>query len=92
MLQTLAAAAALAIRNARMTEELVAQERVNREIELAIEMQRSLLPKPRADTFPVCGINLPAHEMSGDFYDYFELEDGRICFSLGDVSGKGMPC
>jgi sigma-B regulation protein RsbU (phosphoserine phosphatase) len=90
MLQTLAAAAALAIRNARMTEELVAQERVNREIELAIEMQRSLLPKLRADTFPVCGINLPAHEMSGDFYDYFELEDGRICFSLGDVSGKGM--
>lgn len=90
MLQTLATAAALAIRNARMAEKLVVQERVNREIELAIEMQRSLLPKPRATTFPVCGINLPAHEMSGDFYDYFELEDGRICFSLGDVSGKGM--
>lgn len=88
--QTLAAAAALALRNARMAKKLVAQERVNREIELAIEMQRSLLPKPRADSFPVCGINLPAHEMSGDFYDYFELEDGRICFSVGDVSGKGL--
>jgi sigma-B regulation protein RsbU (phosphoserine phosphatase) len=90
MLQTLATAAALAIRNSRMTEKLVKQERVNREIELAIEMQRSLLPKPRADSFPACGINLPANEMSGDFYDFFELEDGRICFSLGDVSGKGM--
>jgi len=90
MSQTLAAAAALALRNARMAEKLVKQERVNREIELAIEMQRSLLPKPRTDSFPVCGINLPAHEMSGDFYDYFDLEDGRICFSLGDVSGKGM--
>jgi sigma-B regulation protein RsbU (phosphoserine phosphatase) len=90
MLQALAAAAALAIRNARMAENLVKQERVNREIELAVEMQHSLLPVPRADSFPVCGINLPAHEMSGDFYDYFELEDGCICFSLGDVSGKGM--
>jgi sigma-B regulation protein RsbU (phosphoserine phosphatase) len=90
MLQTLAAAAALAIRNARMAEELVEQERVSREIELAIEMQRSLLPKPRTASFPVSGINLPAYEVSGDFYDYFELEDGRIYFSLGDVSGKGM--
>ena len=90
MLQTLAAAAALAIRNARMAEELVEQERVNREIELAIEMQRSLLPNPQPAPFPVCGINLPAHEVSGDFYDFFELDDGRICFSLGDVSGKGM--
>ena len=90
MLQTLATAAALAIRNARMTEELVGQERVRRELELAIEIQRSLLPKARPAPFPVCGINLPAREVSGDFYDFFELEDGRICFCLGDVSGKGM--
>ncbi len=90
MLQTLTAAAALAVRNARMAEVLVQQERVNREIELAIEMQRSLLPAARPAPFPVCGINLPAYEVSGDFYDYFELEDGRIYFSLGDVSGKGM--
>ena len=90
MLQTLTAAAALAVRNARMTEVLVNQERVNREIELAIEMQRSLLPPARSAPFPVCGINLPAYEVSGDFYDFFELDDGRIYFSLGDVSGKGM--
>ncbi len=90
MLQTLASAAALAISNAHMAEDLVAQERVNRELELASEMQRSLLPAARPAPFPVCGINLPANEMSGDFYDFFELEDGRIYFSLGDVSGKGM--
>jgi phosphoserine phosphatase RsbU/P len=90
MLQTLTAAAALAVRNARMAEVLVQQERVNREIELAIEMQRSLLPATRPEPFPVCGINLPANEVSGDFYDFFELDDGRIYFSLGDVSGKGM--
>jgi sigma-B regulation protein RsbU (phosphoserine phosphatase) len=90
MLQTLTAAAALAVRNARMAEVLVQQERVNREIELAIEMQRSLLPAARPAPFPVCGINLPAYEVSGDFYDFFELDDGRVYFSLGDVSGKGM--
>lgn len=90
MLQTLTAAAALAVRNARMAESLVQQERINREIELAIEMQRSLLPAPRPAPFPVCGVNLPAYEVSGDFYDFFELHDGRIYFSLGDVSGKGM--
>jgi sigma-B regulation protein RsbU (phosphoserine phosphatase) len=90
MLQTLASAAGLAIHNAHMAEELVEQERFTRELELATEMQRSLLPEPRGPGFPVCGVNLPAHEMSGDFYDFFELADGRICFALGDVSGKGM--
>ncbi|HDN69309.1 MAG TPA: GAF domain-containing protein, partial [Gammaproteobacteria bacterium] len=90
MLQTLASAAALAIHNAHMAEELVEQERVSRELELATEMQRSLLPDTPAAPFPVSGFNLPANEMSGDFYDFFELEDGRIYFSLGDVSGKGM--
>ena len=90
MLQTLASAAAMAIHNAHMAEDLVEQERVSRELELATEMQRSLLPAARPAPFPICGINLPAYEMSGDFYDFFELNDGRIYFSLGDVSGKGM--
>lgn len=90
MLQTLASAAALAIHNARMAGELVEQERVTRELELASEMQRSLLPAARKPPFPVTGTNLPAYEMSGDFFDFFEIEDGRVYFSLGDVSGKGM--
>jgi sigma-B regulation protein RsbU (phosphoserine phosphatase) len=90
MLKTLASAAAMAINNAHLAEDLIEQERVSRELELAAEMQRSLLPAPRPAPFPVCGINLPAYEMSGDFYDFFELNDGRIYFSLGDVSGKGI--
>ena len=90
MLKTLASAAALAIHNARMASKLIHQERVNRELELASEMQRSLLPESREASFPVSGVNLPAYEMSGDFYDFFELDDGRIYFTLGDVSGKGI--
>ncbi|MDH5748058.1 MAG: SpoIIE family protein phosphatase [Rhodospirillales bacterium] len=90
MLEAMASSAGLAILNARMAESLVEQERVRRELELAAEIQRSLLPSARDTHFPVHGINQPAREISGDFYDFFPLPDGRICFNLGDVSGKGM--
>jgi sigma-B regulation protein RsbU (phosphoserine phosphatase) len=90
ILQAMSAAAALAILNARMAAALVEQERVKRELELAAEIQRSLLPQEPDPSFPLHGINLPARTVSGDFYDFFRLGDGRVCFSLGDVSGKGM--
>jgi sigma-B regulation protein RsbU (phosphoserine phosphatase) len=89
-LRTLAAAAGLALQNARLAERLVEQERVRRELELAAEIQRSLLPARRPPPFPVHGVNLPARGVSGDFFAWLELSDGRIGFSLGDVSGKGM--
>lgn len=89
MLQVMANAAALAISNARLADQLLEQERIKRELELASEIQRSLLPA-QDDDLPICGINRPIREVSGDFYDYFELPDGTIAFALGDVSGKGM--
>ena len=89
LLSTLASSAALAIVNARMAEKLVEQERVARELELAAEIQRSLLPSGN-EGLPVWGNNIPARTVSGDFFDYFKLDDGRIVFNLGDVSGKGM--
>ncbi len=89
-LVALASLAALAIHNARMAAALVEQERMKKEIELAAEIQRSLLPPLPPEDFPVHGVNLPALEMSGDFYHFLELVDGRVCFCLGDVSGKGM--
>jgi len=63
---------------------------LGRELELAREIQQSLLPGAMAPGFPITGINVPARELSGDFYDYFALDDGRIYFNLGDVSGKGV--
>jgi len=90
LLQAMSASAALAIQNARMAEALVEQERLARELELAAEIQRSLLPDPGGEGFPVAGVNHAARMVSGDFYDFFPLDDGRICFNLGDVSGKGM--
>jgi phosphoserine phosphatase RsbU/P len=85
-----ASAAALAIHNARMAQALVEQERVRKELELARQIQLSLLPPAAPASFPVRGLNIPAREVSGDFFDYREVDGGRIYFSLADVSGKGM--
>ncbi len=93
ILETLAASAALAVLNARMATALVEQERVKRELELAAEIQRRFLPEAGTGdtlTAPITGINKAARGVSGDFFDYFTLPDGRIYFGLGDVSGKGI--
>jgi phosphoserine phosphatase RsbU/P len=63
---------------------------LNRELSLAREIQRSLLPPDMGSNYPIVGINISARDLSGDFYDYFTLPDGRIYFNLGDVSGKGI--
>lgn len=63
---------------------------LDRELELAREIQESLLPSQQDCGIPVFGVNVSARELSGDFYDYFRLPDGRIYFNLADVSGKGI--
>ncbi len=90
LLQVLASSAALVIHNARMAMELLEQERLRKELELAREIQANLLPKAPHPGGRVAGLNHPAREVSGDFFDHFDLPDGRIGFNLGDVSGKGM--
>ncbi len=90
LLEALAASAALALINARMTEAIVEQEGLRRQIELAAEIQRGFLPPAREADFPVHGINLPARRISGDFYDAVALPDGRVWFCVADVAGKGV--
>ena len=85
-----ASAAALAIHNASMAQALVEQERVRKELELARQIQLSLLPPVPPPDFPVRGLNIPAREVSGDFYDFVPVSDDKIYFSVADVSGKGM--
>lgn len=61
---------------------------LDKELKLATEIQESLLPVDKK--LPVFGFNVPAKQLSGDFYDYQELSDGSILFCLADVSGKGV--
>jgi sigma-B regulation protein RsbU (phosphoserine phosphatase) len=90
LLRALAAPAALAIGNARLAAESIERDRLRRELSMARRMQRNLLPRRRRGAFPLLALNRPAQEISGDFYDYFDLADGRIGFTIGDVAGKGL--
>ncbi len=90
ILRVLASPIALAINNARLTLSLVEQNRLKKEITLARRLQRSLLPARKKPPFPIVGTNIPAYEVSGDFYDYFSLGNDCYGFVVGDVSGKGL--
>ncbi|OOZ61183.1 hypothetical protein BOW44_08550 [Solemya velum gill symbiont] len=89
-LSALASSAALAMLNARMAADLVEQEKVRKELEMAREIQNSLLPPMPPQDAPIHGLNIPARGVSGDLYLFFPLSNGRLFFALGDVSGKGI--
>jgi sigma-B regulation protein RsbU (phosphoserine phosphatase) len=90
LLETLSAPAALAIRNAKMAKELIDKNRMQKEIEIVGEIQKTLLSQNKDDQFPISGINIPAKIVSGDFYNFSELGDGKYGFGVADVSGKGI--
>lgn len=74
-------------------ERLVVQERLRKELELCRRIQAELLPK-KALHYPfaeVEGLSIPAHELGGDFFNYFGLPGGEVALLMGDVSGKGVP-
>jgi sigma-B regulation protein RsbU (phosphoserine phosphatase) len=90
LLRAIGASVALAVVNARLAKAMVEQERLARELELAAEIQRAMLPAHLPGDFPVQGINHPAREVSGDFFDILQRADGRVAFAIGDVAGKGI--
>ena len=90
LLELLSTPAALAIRNAKMAKEMIEKNKVQKEIEIVGEIQQSLLSKNKEDSFPIAGINIPAKIVSGDFYNFIDLGEGRYGFGVADVSGKGI--
>ena len=80
------------IENARLTDRVVEQETLRRDIALASDVQRRLLPDapPRAELRDFAAISVPARRIGGDYYDFVELRDRRIGIALADVSGKGV--
>ena len=65
------------------------KNRVSKEIKLAMNVQQRLMPKRDIENYPIFGLNIPAREISGDFYDFY-LHDDEVYFTLSDVSGKGV--
>ncbi len=90
LLELLSTPAALAIRNAKMAKEMIEQNKIQKEVEIVGEIQKSLLSKNKKDTFPLAGINIPAKIVSGDFYNFNDLGEGKYGFGVADVSGKGI--
>jgi sigma-B regulation protein RsbU (phosphoserine phosphatase) len=85
--------AALALENARLHLQALEKERLEREMHLAAEIQRQILPKgaPVVPGYELTGWYRPARQVGGDYYDLFRRDGGRVGLVLGDVSGKGMP-
>ena len=83
--------AAIALEQARLHRTEVEKERLDREMELAAEIQQEILPDemPTIPGFEVLGWNRPARHVGGDYFGFKELVDNRWALVLGDVSGKG---
>jgi sigma-B regulation protein RsbU (phosphoserine phosphatase) len=92
-IQTLTNIITVAIENKRLAKETIKQERLNKELELAREMQEFLLPKefPNTVRYQFSALYLPHRQVGGDYYDFIPLSDQEFAFCIADVSGKGVP-
>lgn len=83
---------AVAIENKRLFKTQVQQQIVNREVELAAEIQQALVPNrlPSGVNYQLSSIYKPHFAVGGDYYDVVEFPDGQIAFCIADITGKGV--
>lgn len=93
LLSIIATQSAQVIENSRLYEEEKVLAHIREEMKTAFKIQTGLLPKemPALHGYEIAGKSTPAKDVGGDYFDFIELDDGRIAACLGDVSGKGMP-
>ncbi|MCP9496319.1 MAG: PP2C family protein-serine/threonine phosphatase [Pyrinomonadaceae bacterium MAG19_C2-C3] len=92
MLMSVASQLAFIIENAKLTERMVAEEGLRRELALAREVQQRLLPEaaPHAEAFELAAFCQPARAVGGDYYDFLALDDNKLGIAIADVAGKGI--
>lgn len=93
LLKALSNGAAIAIQNVEYAQRLLREERIRSELAIAHQIQQGILPAPFAGHPEIHfeALNKPAKDVSGDFYDYFQVNDEEFVFVIGDVCGKGVP-
>jgi sigma-B regulation protein RsbU (phosphoserine phosphatase) len=79
-----------------LTKTTAAKERIESELKIAHDIQMGILPRlfppfPDRTDMDIYATLLPAREVGGDLYDFFFMDDDHLCFTVGDVSGKGVP-
>jgi serine phosphatase RsbU (regulator of sigma subunit)/ketosteroid isomerase-like protein len=77
----------------RLEQERIERERIEQELRVARRIQHASLPRevPALEGWQISPYYRPAREVGGDFYDFFELEDGRLGLVVGDATGHGVP-
>ena len=91
--KTIAEQSAFALYNEVIYLEAGEKKRLDHDLEIAREIQAILLPSrpPSVIGYELSGINVPARQVSGDYYDYIRVDDRRVGVAIADVSGKGVP-
>ncbi|MBA72789.1 MAG: GAF domain-containing SpoIIE family protein phosphatase [Verrucomicrobiota bacterium] len=91
--QSIAEQSAFALGNSIVHLEAVEKKNLEKELNTASEVQRILLPSksPELEGYKIIGLNVPARIVSGDYFDFFELNDSHLAVVIADVSGKGVP-
>ncbi len=91
--KSLAEQSAFALYNAIIYSMANEKKRLDHDLEIARDIQRILLPSeaPVINGFQISGINVPARQVSGDYFDYIRVDEERLGVAIADVSGKGVP-
>lgn len=84
--------AIVSIENARLFQEMLEKQNMEKDLELARNIQQNLLPKkiPHTEKFEITAYNNSAKKVGGDYYDIIKLDENHILISIADVSGKGV--
>jgi serine phosphatase RsbU (regulator of sigma subunit) len=93
LLKAVAAQAAAAIENARLFTEIVVAEALEKQVQLAADVQQRMIPQkpPEVPGLDVASVYVPCYALGGDFFDFITLPGDNLGLAIADVSGKGVP-
>jgi phosphoserine phosphatase RsbU/P len=91
--KSIAEQSAFALYNAIIYSMANEKKRLDHDLEIARDIQRMLLPAeaPAINGFQISGLSVPARQVSGDYFDYIQVDNERLGVAIADVSGKGVP-